>query len=59
MAVFEFLCRAGHTTEVYVSLAKRPKRITCACGQRAKFVLSATPTTFRQNDRRAFKRLGH
>jgi hypothetical protein len=40
----------------------KPATIPCEtpnCGKEAKHVLSATPTSFRQNDRKAFKRQGH
>jgi hypothetical protein len=65
MGIFEYECPAGHITEHFVSLAERPDNIPCAkCGTDdadivfAKRVLSATPTTFRAMDRKAFKRTG-
>jgi hypothetical protein len=66
MGCFEFECERGHVTELFVSLAERPAFIKCEhavegqpCQLPANLVLSATPTTFRQNDRKAFKRQGH
>lgn len=70
MAIYEFECPKGHVTEAHYSLADRPASIVCEhpesadegapiCGQTAQFVLSATPTTFRAQDRKAFKRQGH
>lgn len=67
MAVYEFECENGHVTEAHFSIADRPQSIKCehegepglTCGLDAKFVLSATQTTFRAMDRKAFKRQGH
>jgi hypothetical protein len=63
MSIYEFECAAGHVTEGHYALADRPAFIICEhevggvpCAKQAKFVLSATPTTFRAMDRRAFKR---
>jgi hypothetical protein len=59
MAIFEYLCANGHTTELFVPLAERDPVTFCTqCGELARFVLSATPTTFRAMDRKAFKRTG-
>ena len=75
MAIYEFECPNGHVTEAHYTLADRPASIKCEhplkpegappesfgvpCGLDAQFVLSATPTTFRAQDRKAFKRQGH
>lgn len=62
MAIFEFLCSENHVTERFVPLRARPALVRCehtGCDKIAKFVLSATPTTLRVNDRQAFKRQGH
>jgi hypothetical protein len=70
MGIYEFECPNGHVTEGHYTLADRPTSIKCEhtvednsgghqCWLDAKFVLSATPTSFRQNDRKAFKRQGH
>lgn len=67
MGIYEYECPVGHVTERMVSLAERPDSIMCEqdvpnglkCGETAKFVLSATPTTFRAMDRKCFKRQGH
>lgn len=57
MGIFEYECPAGHITELMVRLENRPPMTECAtCHTAAKFVVSATPTTFRVNDRSAFKR---
>jgi hypothetical protein len=68
MGIYEYQCPAGHITEHFVSLAERPDNIPCSkCPNPnnldadivfAKRVLSATPTTFRAMDRKAFKRSG-
>jgi hypothetical protein len=70
MSIYEFECAAGHVTEGHYALADRPASIKCEhevlvngdvfpCSLDAKHVLSATPTTFRAQDRKAFKRQGH
>jgi putative FmdB family regulatory protein len=60
MGCYEYQCEDNHVTEHRVALSERPDAITCEkCGKPAEFVLSATSTTFRQNDRKAFKRKGH
>jgi hypothetical protein len=62
MSIFEFECPKGHVTDMMIPLALRPNTKTCGhegCEEEAKFVLSATPTTFRAQDRKAFKRQGH
>ena len=61
MPLFEYECRIGHTSEIYAGVGAAPKLIACptcaASGERvrAKRILSATPTTFKQNDRKAIK----
>lgn len=62
MGIYEFECPAGHVTEKMVSLSERPPSVACeheGCKEQAQFVVSATPTTFRAQDRKAFKRQGH
>jgi hypothetical protein len=62
MGIYEYQCEAGHIIELMVRFEARPNTVNCThegCRSIAKFVLSATPTTFRQNDRKAFKRSGH
>jgi hypothetical protein len=66
MGVFEYQCPRGHITEKFVPLADRPAHVDCEggtedvpCLHTAELVLSATPTTFRAMDRKAFKRSGH
>jgi hypothetical protein len=62
MGIFEYQCPHGHVTELFVPLKDRPDTVDCndhTCGYKAQLVLSATPTTFRANDRKAFKRQGH
>lgn len=62
MGLFEYACPKGHVGEIMVPLAERPTKIPCGhgdCNEEATFVMSATPTTFRANDRKAFKRSGH
>jgi hypothetical protein len=61
MAIFEYQCPKGHVSERMVPLAERPHEVLCDhidCDDMAKFVVSATPTTFRAMDRKAFKRGG-
>lgn len=72
MSIYEFECPNGHVTEGHYALADRPASIKCehavvdtiggvdgVCGHQAAYVMSATPTSFRANDRKAFKRKGH
>jgi hypothetical protein len=62
MAIFEFECPLGHITELMVKLEEKPATVACGgkdCAHVATPILSATPTSFRQNDRKAFKRQGH
>jgi hypothetical protein len=59
MGCFEFQCPLGHVTEHFVPLSLRPEAYPCGypdCKEDSKLILSTTPTTFRQNDRKAFKR---
>ena len=61
MAIFEFECPKGHVSDLMVGVLPRPATIKCThkgCGQEAKFVLSATKTTFHAMDRKAIKRGG-
>jgi hypothetical protein len=61
MGVYEYQCRHNHVTEKFVSLSERPLSVPCeheGCKETATFVVSATPTTFRAADRKAFKRGG-
>jgi putative FmdB family regulatory protein len=59
MGIYEYQCSCGRVTEKMVPLAERPHSIPCPCGkEQAHYVVSATPTTFRANDRKAFKRGG-
>ena len=65
MGIYEFECPNGHITDMMVPLELRPATKTCGhdlgshrCTEEAKFVVSATPTTFRAQDRKAFKRVG-
>lgn len=58
MGIYEFECPKGHVSDLLIRLESRPQEIYCTypgCKEKAKFVVSATPTTFRANDRRAFK----
>lgn len=61
MGLFEYSCsQCDHTTEKLFSLAERPGIIDCErCGAPALRVISAVPTTFRAQDRKAFKKQGH
>jgi putative FmdB family regulatory protein len=60
MGIYEFECPCGKITEKLVPLSERPAQIPCPCGTfEASYVISATPTTFRANDRKAFKKRGH
>jgi hypothetical protein len=65
MGIYEYQCPVGHVTELMAKLENRPATIKCdkgeplTCGRDATPILSATPTSFRQNDRKAFKRQGH
>jgi hypothetical protein len=71
MSIYEFECEHGHVTEGHYALADRPAFIVCEhadlpgepgspmCGLAAHYVMSATPTSFRHSDRKAFKRQGH
>jgi hypothetical protein len=66
MAVFEYQCPKGHITELFVKLEDKPAFVECGsgdgdnpCFDHAWPILSATPTTFRSNDRKCFKRKGH
>jgi hypothetical protein len=57
MGIYEYMCWREHVTELFVPLAERPNTTPCEiCKEEAKLVMSATPTTFRSNDRKAFKR---
>lgn len=61
MGIYEYQCPEGHVTELMVKLSEKPDTIRCDqcdCAT-ATPILSATPTSFRQNDRKAFKRQGH
>ena len=60
MGIFEYQCGAGHITELMVPFAIRPETVMCdhCKAADAKLITSATPTTFRANDRKAFKRSG-
>lgn len=60
MGIYEFACsQCNHITEKLVPLAERPAVVDCdSCGAPAQYVVSATPTTFRAQDRKAFKRVG-
>jgi len=61
MGIYEYECPHGHVTEKMVPLSERQEIVACEhenCVCMAVFVVSATPTTFRANDRRAFKREG-
>lgn len=61
MGIYEFACsQCDHVTDKLVSLAERPAVIDCErCGAPAQYVVSAVPTTFRAQDRKAFKKQGH
>jgi len=61
MGIYEYQCGAGHITELMVALKDRPDTVMCdhCKAADAKLIMSATPTTFRANDRKAFKRQGH
>lgn len=61
MGIYEYQCPEGHLTELFVPLSARPQQIQCPCNcnEFAQLILSATPTSFRANDRKAFKRQGH
>jgi putative FmdB family regulatory protein len=57
MPIYEYQCSDDHVSERFVPLSERPDAVTCEkCGKPAEFVLSPTPTTFRQMDPKAFKR---
>lgn len=61
MAAFDFQCPAGHTTEWRGDYKARPDVIPCetpGCKEHAEYTISPVPTTFRANDRKAFKRSG-
>lgn len=59
MGIYEFLCPNQHITEKMVPMNERDRPVTCDhCKEMATHVLSATPTTFRAQDRKAFKRTG-
>lgn len=61
MGIYEYQCPNGHVTEKMVPLSERPQTVKCeheGCDGVGKFVMSATPTTFRAMDRKAFKRSG-
>jgi predicted nucleic acid-binding Zn ribbon protein len=60
--LYEYQCPVGHVSELMVKLSEKPAETTCThegCHSVAKPIMSATPTSFRQNDRKAFKRQGH
>ena len=65
MGIYEYQCPRGHVTERFVKLEERSQQIECEggtedvpCLEHADLIVSATPTTFRANDRKAFKRTG-
>lgn len=60
MGIYEYACsHCNHVTEVFVPLSARHPVIECEmCGAPATYTISPVPTTFRSNDRRAFKRSG-
>ena len=61
MGVYSYECPNGHVTEKLVSLAERTKTVKCehdGCEFVASYVISPVATTFRANDRKAFKRGG-
>ena len=61
MAVYDFECPLGHVTEWRGSYKERPDVMPCqtpGCKEDALHVMSPVPTTFRANDRKAFKRSG-
>jgi hypothetical protein len=58
MGIYEYACPLQHITEHFVPMSMRPDTYPCGypdCKEESKLILSATPTTFRQNDRKAFK----
>ena len=60
MGIYEYQCPNGHVTEKMVPMSDRQTPVTCDhCAEMANPIMSATPTSFRQNDRKAFKRQGH
>lgn len=61
MGLFEFQCADGHVSEWRGPYKERPDVMPCqtpGCKEDAYSILSPVPTTFRANDRRAFKRHG-
>lgn len=61
MAIYEYECPAGHITVHMSTFADRPETVICEhckTEEIAKFVVSATPTTFHHADRKAIKRAG-
>jgi hypothetical protein len=61
MGIYEYQCEAGHISELMVKLENKPAHTPCThegCLDVATPIMSATPTTFRQMDRKAFKRSG-
>lgn len=57
MPMYEYQCPNGHITEKMQPIADANRPVTCEhCPTIAERVLSPTPTSFRHNDRRAFKK---
>lgn len=55
MPIFEYQCPNGHLQEKLVS-RDHVVRVPCnKCAATAKRILSATKTTFKENDRKAIK----
>lgn len=61
MGVFEYACsHCNHVTEKFVPLSERKPVVDCdSCGAPAQLQVSAVATTFRAQDRKAFKKQGH
>ena len=56
MGIYEYQCPNGHVTEKMQSMSDRQRPVTCDhCAEMAQFIVSATPTTFHANDRKAIK----
>ncbi len=56
MAIYEYQCPEGHVTTHMSTFADKPTTVKCEhCDKAAEFVVSATPTTFHANDRKAIK----
>jgi hypothetical protein len=68
MPIFEYRCQHGHITEEFVtpSLVNTPGARSTVCVrcssegnvELAEKILSATPTTFKHNDRTSLKKTG-